>query len=625
MTWATIRAIPACFEVPIFSIRQLLGLRAPTPQPPFAPAADPAQAAAALKAEGNTWLARGDVAQAARCYQRACELAPSDALAWLNLGYASLELGDLDAAGRALDRSLALDRTVADTHFFQAQLKRRQHRPLDALPSLRQALTLNIAFAEAAELLVVTLLDARRPQEALAEVERLIGHKSTLGLQLLHVRALVAAKRGPDALALAQSLVDAAPQNLDAVYARAQALFELRRYEDALDACAAVLRVRSDHLEAMVNSGAACVRLGHWDDARAFYDRALEIRPDHLPAIYNKSSLYQELARIPEMVELVERGLAIQPGDPMFIWSRGIARLLSGDLAGGFQDYEMRWAVEVFEVRPSMPQWLGEDLRGKTIYVYNEQGLGDTLQMLRYVPMLVALGAHVLLRIQPPLAPLCEGWSGCTLWRERGHPDPSSYDAHCPMLSLPMAFGTVLQTVPWSGPYLKAEPQLRAEWERWLGPRGGLRVGLVWSGNADHGNDSNRSMRLETMLVALRGGGHQLVSLQKEVRAADTEALAAISHAGERLRSFADTAALVDCMDVVLSVDTSVAHLAGALGKKLWVLLAQAPDWRWLITGDSSPWYPQARLFRQGEDRQWGPVLARVAGDLALERHEGGQ
>lgn len=592
-----------------------------------APAPDAAREAAALKARGNALLGRGDVAGAAQCYRQACELGPGDAPAWLNLGYACLELGQLEAAEAALERSLALDRTVADTHFVLAQLRLRQRRSHEAVPALRHALTLNPGFEAAGLVLVTTLLDLHYTQEALAELEGLLQRGATLDLQLLQVRALTAAKQAEPALQLADALVAAHPQRVEPVYARAQALFGLRRYQEALDACTAVLQAQPTHLEAMVNSGAACARLDRWDEAAAFYERALALNPDYLPAIYNKSSMFQELARIPEMLALVERGLALQPGEPNFLWSRGIARLLQGDLVGGFQDYEMRWVLEIAEARPQgpRPQWSGEDVRGKTLYVYDEQGLGDTLQMLRYVPLLVERGARVLLRVQPSLLPLCQDWPGCTLLDERGHPHEARYDLHCPMMSLPLAFGSALDTVPWSGPYLAVDPQLREKWQAWLGPRRGLRVGLVWSGNADHRNDANRSMRLEPLLAALRQAGHHLISLQREVRPVDEAAVATIQHPGEQLRSFADTAALVDAMDVVLSVDTSVAHLAGALGKPLWVLLPQAPDWRWLVQGDSNPWYPQARLFRQGPDRQWAPVLARVARALEDERDKEGK
>lgn len=600
----------------------MLGRGAPAPQPTAAPAAGPGgpEQAARLKAQGNNWLAQGQLAKAALCYEQACEQAPADALAWVNLGYARLELGELPAAGQALSRAVELDPKVADAHFLLGQLLLRQQRPADALVPLRRALALNPDFDVAAQLLVSTLLDMRRWPEALAEAEGVLARMDTPPMQLLRMRALVGLKRGQEALALADALTAAHPGQPEAIYARAQALFELRRYQEALDGCQAVLQAQPQHLEAMVNSGAACVRLGRWDEAAAFYDRALAIQPDYQLALYNKSSMYQEMGRIPEMLELVERGLALQPGEPNFLWNRSIGKLLQGDLAGGLRDYESRWILEVAEARPQVgqPQWQGEDLRGKTIYVYDEQGLGDTLQMLRYVPQLVQRGAHVLLRVQAPLLPLCTGFTGCTLLDTRTHPVHLPFDYHCPMLSLPLGFGTSLETVPWSGPYVSADPALRAGWEQWLGPRRGLRIGLTWSGNADHRNDANRSMRLDTMLAGL-GEGHQLVSVQKDIREVDREALARVQHAGEQLRNFSDTAALLGCLDLVISVDTSIAHLAGALGRPLWVLLPLAPDWRWLSRGDSTPWYPHARLFRQSEDRQWEPVLERVAQELARQ------
>jgi len=266
------------------------------------------------------------------------------------------------------------------------------------------------------------------------------------------------------------------------------------------------------------------------------------------------------------------------------------------------------------------PLWDGsQDLASKTILLYSEQGLGDTIQFCRYAKQVADLGASVILEVQQPLVRLLTGLDGVSQLIERGDPIPS-IDLQCPLMSLPLAFDTQLQSIPAGNTYLRSDADLKERWRKRLGDDTGLRVGVVWSGRASHADDHNRSARLSDIL-SLHAPGIQLISLQNELRAEDVQTLRRtpqMLHFGAELTDMAETAALCDLMDVVVSVDTSVAHLAGALGKPLLVMLPFVPDWRWLLRRLDSPWYPTARLFRQEQKSHWPQMLAQIR--LALEQ-----
>jgi hypothetical protein len=293
-----------------------------------------------------------------------------------------------------------------------------------------------------------------------------------------------------------------------------------------------------------------------------------------------------------------------------------------GDFATGWREYEWRWEEKPWKgakPRFARPEWLGaEPLAGKTLLLYNEQGLGDTLQFCRYAKRAAESGANVVLVVQPQLRSLLAGLEGTTRVLERRSELPA-FDCHCPLPSAPLAFKTGLDTIPADIPYIRSDPALVGAWRERLGAKTRPRVGVAWSGNPGHLNDRNRSVALAQMLPLASEEG-EWVSLQKDTRAADARVLASrsdIRHFGEALGDFADTAALVEHMDVVVTVDTSVAHLAGAMGKPTWILLPFNPDWRWLLDREDSPWYPTARLFRQPAIGDWASVIARVRDELA--------
>jgi tetratricopeptide (TPR) repeat protein len=414
------------------------------------------------------------------------------------------------------------------------------------------------------------------------------------------------------------------PDYVDALNHRGIALILLRRCEEALTSIDYALSISPDSAELFNNKGNALKALGRLDEALAHYDRATALKPDYVQAYSNRGSCLDDMGRYGEALSSYKDALALQPDHPDAHWNTAITSLRAGDLKTGWIESEWRWKTSSFQVRHrhfKQPLWLGaEPVDGKVLLLYNEQGLGDALQFCRYIPLVAARGARVVLEIDGPLKELLSGLTGVSHCISKGETLPD-FDFHCPLTSLPLAFETTLDTIPSAVPYLSVDAHA-IDWRMRLHSQNLPRIGLVWSGNPDHRNDHNRSMPLETLLPLLDVEA-QFVSLQKIVRPSDEAVLrerSDVLHLGPELQSFSDTAALIEQLDLVISVDTSVAHLAGALGRPVWILLPYIPDWRWLLERDDSPWYPTARLFRQSQTRKWGSVVDEARRALILQQ-----
>jgi tetratricopeptide (TPR) repeat protein len=415
------------------------------------------------------------------------------------------------------------------------------------------------------------------------------------------------------------------PDYPEALNNRGNALLRLDRTEEALASFEAALARRADYPEALNNASVALRTLGRLAQSLAAAERAVALRPDYADALTNRGNAQLGLGQVAEGMASYLAALRVDPGLPGARFNLSLGRLLTGDFAQGWQDYEARWRTPA--LAPGLrgftpPLWLGDsDPAGRTILLHAEQGNGDTLQFCRYASLVAARGARVLLEVQPLQVALMRSLDGPAQVLARGAALPE-FDLHCPLLSLPLAFGTTEATIPARVPYLAPPPERARAWAARLGPRTRPRLGLAWSGSLSHKNDRNRSLPLD-LLRPLLDLDVSLHCLQRELRVADVPAFAtmkAIAHYGRALADFADTAALVAAMDLVVAVDTAVAHLAGALGKPVWILLPAAPDWRWLLDRADSPWYPTARLFRQRRPGDWSDVLAEVFAELRAWR-----
>jgi hypothetical protein len=415
---------------------------------------------------------------------------------------------------------------------------------------------------------------------------------------------------------------------VEALSNRGVSLHELRRFEEALASCDRALALHPDHAEAHSNRGNALNGLTRFEEAAASYDRALALSPNYAEALTNRGVTLHMLKRDEEALSCYQRAVAMRPDFAEAHYNEGCCRLVTGDLHRGWQKYEWRWllAEQRAEARRnfSEPLWTGaEDIAGKTLLLHAEQGFGDTIQFCRYVPLVVERGANVILEVQPALAVLMRTLPCAMQIIAHGEALPA-FDMHCPLLSLPRAFDTELTTIPSTIPYLRAAPPAATEWLTRLNAMRRPRIGLAWSGSPTHKNDHNRSIALASLLPALAGIDATFISLQREIRAADAATLVEqndLVRLGEELKDFSDTAALISNLDLVVAVDTGVAHLAGALAKAVWVMLPYNPDWRWLLDRDDSPWYPTATLFRQDETRAWESVLRPIRSALRQYVH----
>ncbi|WP_234685785.1 tetratricopeptide repeat protein [Bradyrhizobium monzae] len=464
----------------------------------------------------------------------------------------------------------------------------------EALLHFQQALQLSPQYVEAAENCGRLLLDLGRHAEALD--------------------CLDAAERlNPDSASLYRI--------------RGICLQEMNRLAEAEEDFARSIALDARAAETHNNLGLLHWKLGRTDQAFASIDRAVALRPDFAAALANKAWMLLDLQLLDQASAAFRRSLAIDPNRASTIFSFALLQLLTGDFERGWAGREARWKASSLRLADpgfAQPLWRGEQpIEGKTILLYCDEGLGDSLQFARYVPMVAALGARVILGVRPPIQQLLAGIPGVAECTSREAAASLAFDLHCPLGSLPLAFKTRLNTIPFPEGFLPAPAAERVTaWqdrlEDRLGPRNRFRVGLVWSGDPGHKNDHNRSIALRA-LAPLLDCDVQFVSLQKGVRDQDRAFLDErkdVLDLSDHLTDFSDTAALVSCLDLVISVDTSVVHLAGGLGAPVWTMLPFNPDWRWLLNRDDSPWYSSMKLFRQPERGDWASVVDSVRLEL---------
>jgi len=541
--------------------------------------------AEALSNRGNTLRELGRLEESLASYDRALSIRPAFAEALNNRGNVLKTLGRLDEALASLDTALAISPGYAEALSNRGLVLQALGRHDEALASYGQALALNPGYVEALNNHGAALSELGRHEEALASLE------AAISLQ---------------------------PQYAGAHYNRGNALQALGRQGEAIASYDKAVSLQAGFLDAVNNRGNALKKLRRFEDALDSYDRALAIDSGHAGAWSNRGTALYELKRYDEALECYARALAIRPGDADAHWNEGLCRLSIGDLEQGWKKIEWRWQTEEFRGRRRdfrQPVWLGrEPLAGKTILLHAEQGLGDAIQFCRYVPMVAALGATVVLEVLPELKTLMDRLEGADRVIARGEALPG-FDYHCPLLSLPLAFGTALASIPAAVPYLGADAALVKQWKKRLGAKRRPRIGIAWSATRLSAYGLARSIALP-QFVELIPAGMQCVSLQKDL---DDEERALIDSRKDIVHfgaGFEDTAALVELADVVISVDTSIAHLAGAMGKAAWVLLPFVGDWRWMADREDSPWYPSVRLFRQPAAGDWAGVLGRVRGEI---------
>jgi tetratricopeptide (TPR) repeat protein len=556
--------------------------------------------------------------EALASYDRALAVRPNYAIALFNRGLTLHELNRFDEALASYDRVLALRPEHAEAFCNRGLALHELNHFEEALVSYNRALALRPDYPEALCNRGVTLHELDRFVEALESYDRAVmlrpHYAEALSNRGLTLHRL---KRFDEALESYDRGLAARPDYAEALSNRGMTLRELNRFDDALQSYDRALILRPEFAKALSNRGNVLHELNRFDDALASFDRALRVDPEYAEALSNRGVTLHALMRFEDALSNFDRALKLRPDHADTHYNEALCRMLVGDFERGWRKSEWRWETEHTREKKrnfSQPLWLGSnDIAGKTILLHGEQGFGDMIQFCRYTPLIAERSGRVILEVPSPLHELMRTLPNTAQIISRGDPLPY-FDRHCPLLSLPLAFKTEIQTIPSSCPYLRASPEGILRWQPRLGPRTRPRIGLAWSGRPTHKNDRNRSVKLRALLPVLDIDA-TFVSLQRDLRPEDGATLKGqenIIHFGDELRDFADTAALISNLDLVISVDTSVAHLAGALSKPVWILLPFVPDWRWLLDREDSPWYPTARLFRQDPTRAWDGVIKRV-------------
>jgi tetratricopeptide (TPR) repeat protein len=526
----------------------------------------------------------GELAEAEEIYRSLIAQNPADADALHLLGALIAQKGNGLLALSFIDRAVAVDPTCADFHNNKGLILANLGRTDEAVVAHAEAVRLRPDFAEAHNNLGNALLKKG------AITEAIIAYRETIALRPDYANAhsnlgvaLQKQQKLDEAIAAYRMAVKYEPDHSEAHSNLGVALRETGRMDEAIEEYRTAIRYDDECIDAYVNLGAALHDTGKGDEAITLLNRAIELNPQHAPAHYNLA----------------------------------LTLLQKGDYDRGWKEYEHRAFALWARRKIPAPLWDGGDLSGRRILLSGEGGYGDAIQFARFIPMVKKHGGHVVVQAQSELVRLLNRVEGADEVIPKDQRLPA-IDVQCPLLSVPGIFGTTTQNLP-SAPYLSADPAISGRWALKLAGQKGLRVGLAWAGSPVHHNDKNRSIALSQFAPLRSVAEVQLFSLQKDHARDNSAAVDLIDWTAE-LSDFAETAGLIANLDLVISVDTAVAHLAGAMGKKVWLLLPYVADWRWLQDRSDSPWYPTMRLFRQETPGDWNPVIANVTKALKAEQ-----
>ncbi len=575
------------------------------------------------RSRGNQFLANGNLEEAESCFRKAQSLNANDSNTLTCLGYTLKELGRYAEARILLRRAAALIGNVPEAYEAQyliGQIAERegdlQNAKTQYFEVLRLAPDFSLACADLVRVYPLLGQEGEIPKllvQCVVACPQKVDYRQWLANWLLQSQQYDAAIQQLDALVQLQ------PGLAEAHCNRGIALQAVGRVDEALESYNTAISLKPALAQAYSNRGSVLKLRNQLDAAIADFSESIRLWPDSALPHSNLGEALRDDRQLDAAISHYDKAIELEPLDPVAYWNKGLALLLAGQLTEGFALYERRWDASIRDSTRSFarPLWLGDTpLQGKNILLHAEQGLGDTIQFCRYVPLVAALGARVILEVQRPLVDLLQSLEGVAQIVAQGEPLPD-FDYHCPLLSLPLAFKTEESSIPQSSGVKGGAAKL-AEWSLKLGEKTKPRVGLVWSGNAAHKNDHNRSIAFSTLIAGLPDSCAYF-SLQNEVRSADQEVLTRtpwIRHFGDELADFTDTAAVCELLDAVVCVDTSVAHLSAVLGRPTWILLPYSVDWRWMLDRADSPWYPSAKLYRQEQIGQWDAVLRRVQADL---------
>jgi tetratricopeptide (TPR) repeat protein len=564
----------------------------------------------------------GNLPQAEALYRKAIEQAPQAADAWHLLGALYIQAERPAEAVTAIQRAIELNPQSADyySHLGAAYSALKQHEP--AIENLRRAVRLAPQSASAHYNLGTALRNADQIEPAIASFRHAVAADPQAAEAHYNLaNALRDLRRYEESEASYQAAMAARPNYVKALVNLGGVLNELRRRDEAVDVLRQAIAIAPRHPRAHLNLGCVLRDWGRFDEAVAELEIAVAIAPDSAEAHNNLGTAYQTRAQYARAWNCYERALALDPKLPDAHFSHATSLLRRGELQAGFDEYEWRWKCHTFTDRGfKQPRWNGEPLDGKTILLYAEQGLGDTLQFVRYAQDVQLRGGRVIVECHAPLQRLLASTPGIDQLIAFGDSLPA-FDVHCPLMSLPGVL-RLTESQLWHDSYLSVDPQRSEAWRARLAAIEGFRVGICWQGNPQHLFDKQRSFPLAKLASLAAIPGVQLISLQKGPGAEQIAGCAFPVHelddSLDADGAFLDTAAVIQHLDLVVVADTAVAHLAGALAAPVWIPLSAHGDWRWMLERSDSPWYPHTQLFRQQTLDVWDDVIAKVAAELEI-------
>lgn len=580
---------------------------------------------AVLQSLARIDLRKKDYGAALPHIERALSLAPDDPTNHYYHGVARMMLGEPDKAAAAFRQSIRLKPDLMDAHYHLARILKNSGDIHGAIAAFENAARLNTAIPDIPYDLANTYMAAGRLEEAIGCYRRAVGLDpefanafNNLGVALKNRGDTDAAIRALQKAVALDSGNAEFHNNLGIAYQTRGAV------TDAIAHFKKAMELAPDFAEACYNLGFLLQTTNAPQAAVPYYDKALGLKPDFFDAHNNLAVTLHQLGDFPRARAHYDRAVAMQPANDDARWNRSMLLLLNGEFKEGWREFEYRltqagWATN-YPFTHSKPRWDGTPLKGKRLLVHDEQGYGDTLQFIRYLPLAKRLVGRLLFETRRPLASLLRELPGIdeiVVRTSTQRPDVD-YDLYIPLLSLPKLFGTGLQNVPFPEGYLQAHPEKAEYWRSKL-DKGGFKVGIVWAGNPEHKNDLNRSCDPEHFKALMDLEGVRFFSLQKDVSPTDWKHFVhpyGLQDCGKVLNDFSDTAAIVHHLDLIISVDTAVVHLAGAMGKPAWVVLPFVPDWRWLQGRSESPWYRSLRLFRQRSRGDWKTVFQNIKEEL---------
>ncbi len=591
------------------------------------------ECADALHLLGLIAYQRGNNMLAVEYIEKAVAINPSVSIYHNNLGSAFMNLEQTETAMRCFRKAVGLDPDYAEAYNNMGNALRRRGENKKAAKQYMKALELNPGHVPALNNLANLLKGEGRVDDAIMHYRRAI--KLQPDIAETHFNLGNALKERGDLQGAEEhyrKAVSISPDFAEAYNNLANILKKQKRYDEAAALYRRAVSINPDFAEAYANLGDTCREQGALEEAVRQCRRAIGLNPDSEHAYINLGNTFLDMGDLQKAVEQYNRAIALKPDSADAHYNRGLVLLMKGEFGEGWKEYG--WRFKSAEIsgdigcsNADVPEWDGSPLNGRSVLVRAEQGLGDHIQFVRYIPLIKALGGRVIYECGRSLIRLFENFKGIDVLSETpyGPGRGEKPDAYISLLSLPAVFGTTIDTIPADIPYLSVDRYAAGQWKHRINSNA-FKVGLVWAGNPEHRNDRNRSCRLRDFEPLAAVPGIEFFSLQKGVTVTEDDHTAAASlhlvDIAESLGDFYDTAAVMENLDLVISVDTAVAHLAGALGRPVWTLLPFVPDWRWMLKREDTPWYPTMRLFRQERRGEWAAVMKRIAVELTLMLHK---